>query len=135
MPIVSNITQRDLSLFDAGDATEVGEKGLTLRYARPSRYCLSCLILLSGGQKARIALARAVYSTASTVLLDDVSFRMLLRGTPLAYTISLTDSRGTGQWRRHYACLLPDDASNRTSTPRSGSRRSASRATFSRVAL
>lgn len=24
---------QDLSLFDAGDATEVGEKGLTLRYA------------------------------------------------------------------------------------------------------
>ncbi|KIP03407.1 hypothetical protein PHLGIDRAFT_242940 [Phlebiopsis gigantea 11061_1 CR5-6] len=47
---------RDLSLFDAGDATEVGEKGLTL----------------SGGQKARITLARAVYSSASTILLDDV---------------------------------------------------------------
>ena len=24
--------QRDLELFDAGDQTEVGEKGLTLRY-------------------------------------------------------------------------------------------------------
>lgn len=47
---------RDLSLFDAGDATEVGEKGLTL----------------SGGQKARITLARAVYSSAETLLLDDV---------------------------------------------------------------
>ncbi|KIP05212.1 hypothetical protein PHLGIDRAFT_534838 [Phlebiopsis gigantea 11061_1 CR5-6] len=47
---------RDLSLFDAGDATEVGEKGITL----------------SGGQKARITLARAVYSSAQTLLLDDV---------------------------------------------------------------
>jgi ABC-type methionine transport system ATPase subunit len=43
-------------LFDAGDLTEVGEKGLTL----------------SGGQKARIALARAVYSSAEVLLLDDI---------------------------------------------------------------
>jgi ABC-type uncharacterized transport system YnjBCD ATPase subunit len=43
-------------MFDAGDLTEIGEKGLTL----------------SGGQKARIALARAVYSDAETLLLDDI---------------------------------------------------------------
>ncbi|TFK36798.1 hypothetical protein BDQ12DRAFT_699326 [Crucibulum laeve] len=48
--------ERDLELFDAGDQTEVGEKGLTL----------------SGGQKARITLARAIYSQAQTILLDDV---------------------------------------------------------------
>ncbi|KAG9012444.1 hypothetical protein FRB94_006059 [Tulasnella sp. JGI-2019a] len=48
--------EHDLTLFEAGDDTEVGEKGLTL----------------SGGQKARIALARALYSTAQIVLLDDV---------------------------------------------------------------
>lgn len=46
----------DLALFDAGDQTEVGEKGLTL----------------SGGQKARVTLARAVYSNANVLLLDDV---------------------------------------------------------------
>jgi ABC-type multidrug transport system fused ATPase/permease subunit len=48
--------KRDLTLFDAGDLTEIGEKGLTL----------------SGGQKARISLARAVYSSAKILLLDDI---------------------------------------------------------------
>ncbi|KAJ7747233.1 hypothetical protein B0H16DRAFT_1692432 [Mycena metata] len=48
--------ERDLELWDAGDATEVGEKGLTL----------------SGGQKARITLARALYSDTQLLLLDDV---------------------------------------------------------------
>ncbi|KAI8390314.1 P-loop containing nucleoside triphosphate hydrolase protein [Blakeslea trispora] len=47
---------RDLAYLDDGDRTEIGEKGITL----------------SGGQKARIALARAVYSRASYVLLDDI---------------------------------------------------------------
>ncbi|OCF31712.1 ATP-binding cassette transporter [Kwoniella heveanensis BCC8398] len=46
----------DLKLFDDGDETEVGEKGITL----------------SGGQKARLTLARAVYSKTAVVLLDDI---------------------------------------------------------------
>lgn len=45
----------DLRALPAGDATEVGEKG----------------IALSGGQKARLALARAVYARADVYLLDD----------------------------------------------------------------
>ncbi|KAM7318619.1 hypothetical protein ACRRTK_021731 [Alexandromys fortis] len=45
----------DLSILPAGDQTEVGEKGVTL----------------SGGQRARIALARAVYQEKAFYLLDD----------------------------------------------------------------
>ncbi|CAE6433317.1 unnamed protein product [Rhizoctonia solani] len=45
----------DLALFKDGDLTEVGEKGITL----------------SGGQRARISLARTVYSRADLYLLDD----------------------------------------------------------------
>ncbi|KAJ7732681.1 multidrug resistance-associated ABC transporter [Mycena metata] len=48
--------ERDLELFDAGDETEVGEKGLTL----------------SGGQKARVTLARSVYADSQVVILDDI---------------------------------------------------------------
>lgn len=46
----------DLDILEDGDKTEIGEKGVNL----------------SGGQKARVSLARAVYSRASYVLLDDV---------------------------------------------------------------
>ncbi|KAI7895791.1 P-loop containing nucleoside triphosphate hydrolase protein [Mucor mucedo] len=47
---------KDLSYLEDGDTTEIGEKGITL----------------SGGQKARVALARAVYSRAQNVMMDDV---------------------------------------------------------------
>jgi ABC-type multidrug transport system fused ATPase/permease subunit len=45
----------DLAIMTDGDQTVVGEKGITL----------------SGGQRARISLARAVYARADLVLLDD----------------------------------------------------------------
>ncbi|KAF8583414.1 pleiotropic drug resistance ABC transporter [Ramaria rubella] len=47
--------EKDLLFLPAGDLTEIGEKGVTL----------------SGGQRSRIALARAVYSRAECILLDD----------------------------------------------------------------
>ncbi|OCF43038.1 hypothetical protein I317_03131 [Kwoniella heveanensis CBS 569] len=46
----------DLEIFHDGDLTEVGEHGVTL----------------SGGQKARVNLARCLYSPAKTVYLDDI---------------------------------------------------------------
>lgn len=49
--------ERDLEIFEEGDKTIVGEKGT----------------VCSGGQKARIALARAIYSSSRTVLCDDVT--------------------------------------------------------------
>ena len=45
----------DLTRWVAGVDTEIGERGISL----------------SGGQRARVALARAVYSPASVLLLDD----------------------------------------------------------------
>ncbi|OQR90009.1 multidrug resistance-associated protein 1 [Thraustotheca clavata] len=46
--------QSDLQTFPAGDRTEIGQKGINL----------------SGGQKARISLARACYSDADIYILD-----------------------------------------------------------------
>lgn len=48
--------ETDIKLMPDGDLTEIGEKGINL----------------SGGQKARLSLARCVYSNSEIILLDDV---------------------------------------------------------------
>ena len=47
--------ESDLEILKGGDLTEIGEKGINL----------------SGGQKARISLARALYSNSDIFLMDD----------------------------------------------------------------
>ena len=47
--------ESDLAIMPAGDFTEIGEKGINL----------------SGGQKARVSLARAVYQEADVIMMDD----------------------------------------------------------------
>lgn len=47
--------ESDLGILPAGDMTEIGEKGINL----------------SGGQKARVSLARAVYTNNDIFLMDD----------------------------------------------------------------
>jgi ABC-type nitrate/sulfonate/bicarbonate transport system ATPase subunit len=64
--------ERDLELFEAGDKSEVGEKGLQLLSMALRELRVDAGLTLSGGQKARCTLARAIYSKAEVLLLDDV---------------------------------------------------------------
>ena len=54
--INSSELQKDIEILSRGDQTEIGEKGVNL----------------SGGQKMRVALARAVYSNRDIYLIDDI---------------------------------------------------------------
>ena len=47
--------KNDFKILPSGDSTEIGEKGINL----------------SGGQKSRVSLARALYSNADVYMLDD----------------------------------------------------------------
>ena len=70
----------DVAGFKHGDRTEIGERGVTL----------------SGGQKARLSLARAAYSRSDVVVLDDV-LSALDAGTSRAVFERLLRPVGTGQ--------------------------------------
>lgn len=48
--------EQDIKIFPQGVETEIGEKGINI----------------SGGQKARLSLARALYSENDICLLDDI---------------------------------------------------------------
>lgn len=84
----------DLAMWPAGDATEIGDRGVTL----------------SGGQKARVSIARAVYSDADVYLMDDplaavdthvgrALFERCIRGVLRDKTVILVSVRGA-------ACLF-----------------------------
>ncbi|GAA5950453.1 hypothetical protein JCM3765_004553 [Sporobolomyces pararoseus] len=75
----------DLKQFELGDDTEVGERGT----------------VLSGGQRARLSLARAIYSSAKVVLLDDV-----LSAVDSHTAQHLVEKCLTGKLMRHRTCIL-----------------------------
>ena len=53
--IASASMWQDLEIFPEGDATVIGERGITL----------------SGGQKTRVSIARSVYADADIIIMDD----------------------------------------------------------------
>jgi ABC-type multidrug transport system fused ATPase/permease subunit len=75
----------DIALMDFGDQTVVGERGVTL----------------SGGQKARLVLARAVYADRDIYLLDDP-----LSAVDLRVSASLFDKCITGHLQQRTRILV-----------------------------
>ncbi|KAH7378047.1 ABC multidrug transporter [Cadophora sp. MPI-SDFR-AT-0126] len=73
---------RDLSVLSKGDETQIGLRG----------------VKLSGGQRARLALGRALYSRASTMVLDDI-FSSLDAHVCKAILNALTGELGKGRTR------------------------------------
>lgn len=89
---------RDIELLVDGDLTEVGPKGVTL----------------SGGQRWRVALARALYSRAGIILLDDVLSAVDAHVGRLIVEEALTGELARGRTRilaTHHAELVLSRAS------------------------
>jgi ABC-type multidrug transport system fused ATPase/permease subunit len=85
----------DLDMFDDGDLTEVGAQGISL----------------SGGQKWRLTLARALYSRAGILVLDDVLSAVDTHVGKHIYNKALLGELATGRTRilatHHVSLCLP----------------------------
>ena len=86
---------KDLAMFEDGDSTEVGAQGISL----------------SGGQKWRLTLARAFYSRAGILILDDVFSALDAHVGKEIYENALTGELSKGRTRilvtHHVALCLP----------------------------
>ncbi|KAL7803630.1 P-loop containing nucleoside triphosphate hydrolase protein [Trichoderma aethiopicum] len=86
---------QDLSLFEDGDETEVGAQGVTL----------------SGGQKWRLTLARALYSRAGIMVIDDVFSALDAHVGKHVFANALLGELGKGRTRilvtHHTSLCLP----------------------------
>lgn len=86
---------RDLEILTDGELTEVGPSGVNL----------------SGGQKARISLARALYSRAGILILDDIFSAVDVHTARHLYEYALTGKLADGRTRilatHHIGMCLP----------------------------
>ncbi|KAH2218927.1 hypothetical protein KXV37_003611 [Aspergillus fumigatus] len=86
---------RDLQMLEGGDLTEVGPNGVNL----------------SGGQKARISLARALYSRAGIIIMDDIFSAVDVHTAQHLYEHALTGELATRRTRilvtHHVRLCLP----------------------------
>ncbi|KAK4154036.1 hypothetical protein C8A00DRAFT_14832 [Chaetomidium leptoderma] len=96
--LVACALEKDIELLVDGDETEVGPKGVTL----------------SGGQRWRVALARALYSRAGILVLDDVLSAVDAHVGRLIVDVALTGDLARGRTRilaTHHAELVLPHAS------------------------
>lgn len=86
---------KDLAMFEDGDSTEVGAQGISL----------------SGGQKWRLTLARAFYSRAGILILDDVFSALDAHVGKEIYNNALMGELSEGRTRilvtHHVSLVLP----------------------------
>ncbi|KAJ6089772.1 hypothetical protein N7467_004988 [Penicillium canescens] len=74
---------KDMDLFESGDQTDIGANGVNL----------------SGGQKWRLAFARALYSRAGILILDDIFSALDAHVGKFIYDHALTGELGRGRTR------------------------------------
>ena len=87
--------QKDLEMLEDGDLTDIGANGINL----------------SGGQKWRVSFARALYSRAGILILDDIFSAVDANVGRHLYEKALTGELGNGRTRilvtHHVALALP----------------------------